>query len=45
VREWQARRGFTGVTAAGPADAEVRPLVDTLACELLAAELWAAEPI
>jgi glutamine---fructose-6-phosphate transaminase (isomerizing) len=45
VREWQARRGFTVVTAAGPADAEVRPLVDTLACELLAAELWAAEPI
>jgi glutamine---fructose-6-phosphate transaminase (isomerizing) len=45
VREWQAQRGFTVVTAAGPADAEVRPLVETLACELLAAELWAAEPI
>jgi fructoselysine-6-P-deglycase FrlB-like protein len=45
VREWQAERGFTVVTAAGPDEPDVRPLVETLACELLAAELWAADPI
>jgi glutamine---fructose-6-phosphate transaminase (isomerizing) len=42
LREWQAERGFTVVTAEGCADANVRPLVDTLAVELVAAELWAA---
>jgi glutamine---fructose-6-phosphate transaminase (isomerizing) len=45
VREWQAERGFMVVTADVPGDAEVRPLVETLVCELLAAELWAADPI
>ena len=45
VREWQAERGFTVVPAEVPGDADVRPLVETLMCELLAAELWAADPI
>jgi glutamine---fructose-6-phosphate transaminase (isomerizing) len=45
MREWQADRGFTVVTAEAPGDADVRPLVETLLCELLAAELWAADPI
>jgi glutamine---fructose-6-phosphate transaminase (isomerizing) len=45
VREWQAQRGFTLVTAEGCTDPDVRPLVETLVCELLAAELWAADPI
>jgi fructoselysine-6-P-deglycase FrlB-like protein len=45
VREWQAARGFTVVTPGDPADGDVRPLVETLACELLAAELWAADPL
>lgn len=56
VWEWQAERGFTVVTvgAAGPGpglgidipgDADVRPLIETLVSELLAAELWAADPI
>jgi D-arabinose 5-phosphate isomerase GutQ len=45
VREWQAERGFTLVPAEVPGDADVRPLVETLVCELLAAELWAADPI
>jgi fructoselysine-6-P-deglycase FrlB-like protein len=44
VREWQAIRAFTLVTADVPGDAGVRPLVETLICELLAAELWAAHP-
>jgi len=43
--EWQAQRGFTVVTADVPGEADVRPLVETLVAELLAAELWAAEPI
>ncbi len=29
----------------GAGDPDVRPLVDTLVAELLAAELWAADPI
>jgi fructoselysine-6-P-deglycase FrlB-like protein len=45
VREWQAERGFTVVTADVAGDADVRPLVETLVAELLAAELWAADPI
>jgi fructoselysine-6-P-deglycase FrlB-like protein len=45
VREWQAERGFTVVTADVPGDPDVRPLVETLVAELLAAELWAADPI
>jgi glutamine---fructose-6-phosphate transaminase (isomerizing) len=45
VRAWQARRGFTVVTADVPGGPDVRPLVETLVCELLAAELWAADPI
>lgn len=45
VREWQAQRGFTLVTADVPGGADVRPLVETLVCELLAAELGAADPI
>jgi glutamine---fructose-6-phosphate transaminase (isomerizing) len=45
VQEWQAERGFTVVTADVPGGPDVRPLVETLVCELLAAELWAAEPI
>ena len=45
VREWQDERGFTIVTADVPGDAGVRPLVETLVAELLAAELWAADPI
>jgi len=45
VREWQAERGFTIVTADVPGDAHVRPLVETLVAELLAAELWAADPV
>jgi glutamine---fructose-6-phosphate transaminase (isomerizing) len=45
VREWQAQRGFTVVTADVPGDTDVRPLVETLVAELLAAELWAADPI
>ena len=45
MREWQAERGFTVVTADVPGDADVRPLVETLVAELLAAELWAADPI
>jgi fructoselysine-6-P-deglycase FrlB-like protein len=45
VHEWQAERGFTVATADVPGDADVRPLVETLVCELLAAELWAADPI
>ncbi len=44
VREWQARRGFTIVTAEVPGSADVRPLVETLVAELLAAELWSADP-
>jgi fructoselysine-6-P-deglycase FrlB-like protein len=45
VREWQDVRGFTIVTADVPGDDDVRPLVETLVAELLAAELWAADPI
>jgi hypothetical protein len=45
VREWQNVRGFTIVTADVPGDDDVRPLVETLVAELLAAELWAADPI
>lgn len=56
VMEWAAERGFTVVTAGGavpgsaldidlPGGAEVRPLVETLVGELLAAGLWAADPI
>jgi glutamine---fructose-6-phosphate transaminase (isomerizing) len=45
VREWQAERGFTVVTADVPGGPDERPLVETLVCELLAAELWAADPI
>jgi len=45
VRQWQAERGFTLVTVETPGDADVRPLVETLVCELLSAELWAADPI
>ncbi|HEX3330026.1 MAG TPA: SIS domain-containing protein [Gaiellales bacterium] len=45
VREWQAERGFTIVTADVPGEADIRPLVETLVAELLAAELWAANPI
>jgi hypothetical protein len=45
VREWQAERGFAIVTAEVPGDADIRPLVETLVAELLAAELWAANPI
>jgi len=45
VRAWQAERGFTVVTAEVPTDADVRPLVETLIAELLAAELWAADPL
>jgi len=43
--EWQAQRGFTVVTADVPGEADVRPLVETLVAELLAAELWAGDPI
>jgi fructoselysine-6-P-deglycase FrlB-like protein len=43
--EWLAQRGFTVVTADVPGEADVRPLVETLVAELLAAELWAADPI
>ena len=45
VREWQAERGFTIAAADVPGGADVRPLVETLVAELLAAELWAADPI
>ena len=45
MREWQAERGFTVVTADVPGEADVRPLVETLVAELLAAELWTADPI
>lgn len=45
VRDWQAQRGFTIVAADVPGGADVRPLVETLVAELLAAELWAADPI
>ena len=45
VREWQAERGFRIVTADVPGEANVRPLVETLVAELLATELWAADPI
>jgi fructoselysine-6-P-deglycase FrlB-like protein len=45
VRTWQAERGFAVVTAEVPGDADVRPLIETLLCELLAAELWVADPI
>ena len=45
VRQWQAERGFTLVTVETPGGADVRPLVETLVCELLSAELWAADPI
>ncbi|HEY2868167.1 MAG TPA: SIS domain-containing protein [Gaiellales bacterium] len=45
VWDWQAERGFTVVTADVPGEADVRPLVETLVAELLAAELWAADPI
>jgi len=45
VREWQAERGFTVVTADVPGAPDVRPLVETLIAELVAAELWAADPI
>lgn len=45
VREWQAQRGFTIVTVDVPGGPDVRPLVETLVAELLAAELWAADPI
>jgi glutamine---fructose-6-phosphate transaminase (isomerizing) len=45
MREWQAQRGFTVVTADVPGEADVRPLVETLVAELLAAELWAGDPI
>ena len=45
VREWQAERGFTVVTADVPNEADLRPLVETLVAELVAAELWTADPI
>jgi fructoselysine-6-P-deglycase FrlB-like protein len=45
LAEWQAERGFIVVPAEVPGDADVRPLVETLVCELLAAELWAADPV
>ena len=45
VWKWQAQRGFPVVTADVPGDPDVRPLVETLLAELLAAELWAADPI
>ncbi len=56
VTEWAAERGFTVVATGGavrgsaldidlPGDPEVRPLIETLPSELLAAELWAADPI
>jgi len=45
VREWQAERGFTDVTADVPNEADLRPLVETLVAELVAAELWTADPI
>jgi hypothetical protein len=53
---WAAERDFPVVAAGAavpgsaldiplPADPDVRPLVETLVAELLAAELWAADPI
>jgi glucosamine--fructose-6-phosphate aminotransferase (isomerizing) len=56
VMEWAAERAFTVVTVGGglagsaldiglPGDDAVRPLVEPLVPELLAAELWAADPI
>ncbi len=43
--EWQAQRGFTVVTIGVPGSSDVRPLVETFVAELLAAELWAIDPI
>jgi glutamine---fructose-6-phosphate transaminase (isomerizing) len=56
VMEWAAERGFTVVAAGArlpgsaldidlPGKLDVRPLIETLVCELIAAELWAADPI